>query len=131
MSFPSMGYVSLSSSLPALAQKTLTGTLALDRVDSNTYQTLTTVQGIKYCIKLTENNDADKDGISDLSDPRASAPVAVSLAGWNYHAWPWAYSAADNDWLYYYCGSNGWAVWRHKDEKWYSFNASTNTWTAN
>ena len=67
----------------------------------------------------------------EAKSPEPTVPPASFHSGWNYHAWPWVYSAADNDWLYYYCGSNGWAVWRHRDEKWYSFNASTNTWTAN
>ena len=88
---------------------------------------------VDWHVVVTDTNDADSDGVPDFTDPPASAaPATVSLDdGWNYHVWPWVYSAADKDWLYYYCGSNGWAVWRHKDEKWYSFHASTNTWTAN
>jgi hypothetical protein len=133
MSFPSMGYTALSSSQPALAQKTLTGALALDRVDSNTYQTQVTVQGIKYFIELTDDNDADNDGIPDLTDSSSQATDSssqVSFEGWNYHAWPWTYSDADKDWIYYAHTDNGWAVWRNKDKKWYGFNASTSNWTA-
>jgi formylglycine-generating enzyme required for sulfatase activity len=51
-----------------------------------------------------------------------------SFSGWNYHAWPWVYNDADKGWLYYYCGSNGWAVWRHKDKKWYSFDEASKAW---
>ena len=88
-----------------------------------------------WYLEITDPNDSDGDGVPDLSDSESPAantvPTSVSLDGWNYHVWPWVYNAVDKDWLYYYCRSNGWAVWRHKDEKWYSFNASTNTWTAN
>jgi hypothetical protein len=85
-----------------------------------------------YYMVITCEEGVGNEYLFALNFPDGSSQSANdSFSGWNYHAWPWVYSAADNDWLYYYCGSNGWAVWRHKDEKWYSFNASTNTWTAN
>jgi sulfatase modifying factor 1 len=67
---------------------------------------------IDWHVVVTDINDAD----------------SGSLDGWNYHVWPWVYNHADKDWLYYYCGSNGWAVWRHKDKKWYSFDEAGKAW---
>ena len=78
---------------------------------------------------ITDTNDYDYDGVPDFTDPPASAPATVSFDGWGWYAWPWVYSDADKDWLYYYSGSNGWAAWRNKDKKWYAFNAPTKTWT--
>jgi hypothetical protein len=52
-----------------------------------------------------------------------------NFEGWNYHQWPWVYNDKDKDWHYYHSAPSGWAVWRHKDNKWYSFNASTKTWS--
>jgi hypothetical protein len=79
---------------------------------------------------LTDNNDADADGIPDLTDSSSSSSTQVSLDGWNYHAWPWTYNETDEDWLYYYNGASGWAVWRNKDKSWYTFDATSKTWSA-
>ena len=87
---------------------------------------------IDWHVVVTDTNDADSDGVPDFTDPPPAAPAsaAFSLDGWNYHAWPWAYNDTDKDWLYYASTVNGWAAWRRKDNKWYGFNAATNTWSA-
>jgi hypothetical protein len=67
---------------------------------------------------------------SSVTNQTNQDSTQVAFQGWNYHAWPWVYSDADKDWLYYASTVNGWAAWRRKDNKWYGFNATTNTWSA-
>jgi formylglycine-generating enzyme required for sulfatase activity len=82
-----------------------------------------------YYLVVTCEEGVGNEYVFALNFPDGSSQSASdSFSGWNYHAWPWVYSAADKDWLYYYCGSNGWAVWRHKDEKWYSFDEVSKAW---
>ena len=82
-------------------------------------------------LQAAQSNANSGSGNQSNESEKETVPAnAVSLEGWNWHKWPWVYSDADKDWLYYHCGSTGWAVWRHKDKKWYGFNASTSTWVA-
>ena len=68
-------------------------------------------------------------GESKKTFDTTSADTTLVFSGWNYHSWPWVFSAADNNWLFYHSSNGGWAVWRHKEKKWYRFNSTTNTWS--
>jgi hypothetical protein len=88
--------------------------------------------------QLTAANSKIKDLEAEIANLRegqsnsnegGGVNLKQTFDGWNWLAWPWVYSDADKDWLYYYSGSSGWAAWRNKDNKWYSFNAATKTWS--
>jgi len=85
---------------------------------------------VDWLFVITDENDDDDDDIPDLTDSPSSASAQLSFDGWNYHIWPWVYSNADADWLYYVNTPSGWVIWRRKDSSWYIFDATSNTWSS-
>ena len=84
----------------------------------------------RWVFLIDDPTDSDDDGIPDLSDLIDNTPIGTSLntVGWNYHAWPWVYSASDQGWHYYAAVNNKFLLWREEDDNWYEFNSSTGKW---
>lgn len=72
-----------------------------------------------WYVTLTDPNDADGDGIPDLTDLSSSGTGTFTPGGWNFLSWPWAYSHADAGWLYFSAVDGMVILWREKDGKWY------------
>jgi hypothetical protein len=83
-----------------------------------------------WYVILTDTNDADGDGIPDLTDATSSGTATFTPGGWNYLSWPWAYSDSDQAWLYFSAVGNAVVLWRQKDGKWYMPQTGNPAWVA-
>lgn len=81
-----------------------------------------------WYVILTDTNDGDGDGIPDLTDSVQSGTGTFTPDGWNYFSWPWAYSQADQGWLYFSAAGGNVLLWRQKDGKWYQPQDSLAAW---
>ena len=129
--FPSMGNSAFSSILPALGQRDLSGGVTLSYKGSGNFYDMVTIEGIPYFVTITDQNDADSDSMPDLGESEVKVKTTVNLDGWGYQSWPWVFSNADKDWLYYSIHGSNWVLWRNKTKEWYSLNPNTGSWESN
>lgn len=86
-----------------------------------------------WYLEVIDENDEDEDEIPDIVDSsvKSLATSAVDLNGWNYHAWPWVFSSALNDWLYFaFYPDGGIIVWNNKDRAWYYWDLDLGSWVS-
>mgnify|MGYP001157401463 FL=1 len=129
--FPSMNESAMASSVPGLAQKSLSGAVTVPHAGNGKFHVMTTLSGVPYYVVIEDFNDGDGDSFPDLIRSQAPAVESVDLGGWNYHIWPWVYSQNDNDWLYYHQMNSGWIVWRNKSQKWFLYDPDSGYWKSN
>ena len=85
-----------------------------------------------WYLEIVDTNDEDQDGIPDLVDSSVKSLTTgkVELNGWNYHAWPWVFSATFDNWFYYANSSNGLqTVWSNYHKQWYYWDQGSQNWS--
>ena len=68
MSFPSLGMSAFSNTYPSLEKQTLNSPFSLERLSPNTFHKVLQIEDIIYYVVITDENDSDGDGYSDLVD---------------------------------------------------------------
>ena len=130
LTFPSMNEPSMATSLPGLAQKSLSGSVTLPYVGNGKFHAITAIKDVPYYVVIEDANDGDGDSFPDLIRSETTQIERVELGGWNYHIWPWVFSQKDGDWLYYHQINSAWMVWRNKTQKWYIYDLNSGQWVS-
>jgi hypothetical protein len=100
---PSMADEDLTSSNPLFAERDFSIPLSLNPKSSNAYHVQTEHEGMNFYVVVTDDNDTDSDGVSDLGDQDFLSAQGVDpvLNGWVYWSeFPWLYSVEDETWYY-------------------------------
>ncbi len=85
----------------------------------------------QWYIEIIDSNDGDNDGNPDFSDLDRiiSSNSTLSADGWGWIKWPWAYSDFYKSWIYFYPSGVGQiSVFHVSDQRWYRWNASSQSW---
>lgn len=84
----------------------------------------TTVETTTTTLISAQVSNSTSNSISSFSDA-----VQNQYDGWSWNKWPWVYNSNLDNWLYYYPSASGqYSVWNNKDQKWYYWNISQNSW---
>jgi|GEM_PF-6069002 hypothetical protein len=88
---------------------------------------------VNWYVEIADNNDYDKDGLPDFSDPNIieSTQLVLDEGGWTWNgAFPWVYNSDTQSWYYYYFTDSSYNLYDARTGKWYTFDSSSKRWLA-
>ena len=88
---------------------------------------------VNWYVEIADNNDYDKDGLPDFSDPNIieSTQLVLDEGGWTWNgAFPWVYNSGTSSWFYYYFTDSSYNLYDARTGKWYTFDSSSKRWFA-